>query len=262
MKNRLLFALLLIAMTRTAAFSQPQPALPVPVPPAYRQAETPALTKFNLDFPGGTPRQLITAIEKVMGKPVNAIIPAEHADVKLPPIKMTNVNVSELFKALLSASQKSEAYSTGSMGNYQIGNFAWGFRTDGAISDEAIWYFIAQKPTLPPSFSPTKVCRFYPLASYLDRGMTVDDITTAIQTGWKMLGDKETPAISFHKETKLLIAVGEPAKLETIDAVLKALTPTSEDAYADRVKALIQKAAAGNTPPAPGKPAEKPKTEN
>jgi len=54
--------------------------------------------------------------------------------------------------------------------------------------------------------------------------MTVDDITTAIQTGWKMLGDKETPAISFHKDTKLLIAVGEPSKLEMINSVLGALT--------------------------------------
>ena len=54
-------------------------------------------------------------------------------------------------------------------------------------------------------------------------GLSVDDITTAIQTGWKMMGDKETPSISFHKDTQLLIAVGEPGKLETIDAVLEAL---------------------------------------
>jgi len=57
----------------------------------------------------------------------------------------------------------------------------------------------------------------------LERGTTVDDITTAIQTGWKMLGDEEAPTINFHKDTKLLIAVGEPNKLETIDAVLNAL---------------------------------------
>jgi hypothetical protein len=42
-----------------------------------------------------------------------------------------------------------------------------------------------------------------------------------------MLGDKETPTISFHKETKLLIAVGEASKLDTIDAVLRALEPPS-----------------------------------
>ena len=43
-------------------------------------------------------------------------------------------------------------------------------------------------------------------------------ITTAMETGWKMLGDKDTPTINYHKDTKLLIAVGEPNRLETIDA--------------------------------------------
>ena len=76
----------------------------------------------------------------------------------------------------------------------------------------------------PPQQS-SKVCRFYSLAPYLDRGLSVDDITTAIETGWKMLGETSHPTISFHKDTKLLIAVGEPSKLETIDAVLKALEP-------------------------------------
>jgi len=75
----------------------------------------------------------------------------------------------------------------------------------------------------------------------------VDDITTAIKTGWEMMGlsgaggfgggggsggggrESAQPKISFHKDTKLLIAVGEPSKLETIDAVLKALQ-TAKDA--------------------------------
>ena len=64
---------------------------------------------------------------------------------------------------------------------------------------------------------------------YLEAGTTVDDITTAIKTGAGMLGQAtgirgETgPTISFHKDTKLLIAVGEPSKLEIIDSVLRAL---------------------------------------
>ena len=40
----------------------------------------------------------------------------------------------------------------------------------------------------------------------------MDDITTAIETGYKMLGEP-APVINFHKDTKLLIAVGELARL-------------------------------------------------
>ena len=121
------------------------------------------------------------------------------------------------------ASRQSEAYQNPGFNNYQIQQTAYGFKTEGQPSDDSIWYFYAEKPVVPPSFSPDKVCRFYSLTPYLDRGLSVDDITTAIETGWNMLGESSPATISFHKDTKLLIAVGEPSKLETIDAVLRAL---------------------------------------
>lgn len=190
-----------------------------------------SLTKFSLDFPGGTPKQLVAAIEKAMSRPLNAIILPEHADVAIPPLKMNNVDVRQLFQALESTSRKTEAYVTSTFGgvrpasSYQQMTTSYGFQTQGPVSDESIWYFYVEKPTLPPAQvrTPAKVCRYFSLAPYLDRGHTVDDITTAIQTGWKMLGEEDTPKISFHKETKLLIAVGDPNRLETIDAVLQAL---------------------------------------
>src|SRR6266550_8427784 len=88
------------------------------------QSPTPAdslgLTKFDLDFRGGTPRQLATAIEKAMGRPLNVIVPDEFADIKLPALKMNGVDVSQLFQALEAASQKSEAYfSSPPYGSYQ-----------------------------------------------------------------------------------------------------------------------------------------------
>ena len=190
----------------------------------------PGLTKFNLDFPGGTPKELVAAIEKATGRPLNAIVPDELANAKLPSLKMNSVDVSQLFQALAAASHKSEAVISGTgspygPSSYQIANTSCGFRmgSEGKLSDDTIWYFYVEKPTLPPLSSSARVCRFYSLAPYLDRGVTVDDITTAIETGWKMLGETSLPMISFHKDTKLLIAVGEPSKLEPIDAVLKAL---------------------------------------
>jgi hypothetical protein len=216
-----------------------------------------ALTRFSLDFPGGTPKQLAVAIEKATDKPLNVVIPVEHSEMKLPPLRMNNVDVSQLFQALESASLKSEAYVTGTYSSgqgtpsqsYQIARIAYGFKTQGRATDESIWYFFVDKPAGPP-LSPSKACRFYSLTPYLERGTSVDDITTAIQTGWKMLGEKETPTINFHKDTKLLIAVGEPNKLETIDSVLKALQPTPE-----KVSSLAP------LPASPPKVEKKPKTE-
>src|SRR5271165_6524870 len=44
----------------------------------------PALIRFNLDFQGGTPNELVAAIQKAMGRPLNAIVPEELASTKLP----------------------------------------------------------------------------------------------------------------------------------------------------------------------------------
>jgi hypothetical protein len=228
----------------------------------------PQLTRFSLDFPGGTPEELVAAIEKAMKRPLNVIIPEELAATKLPALKMSGVTVPQLFQALTAASHKTEAvvtstsYGGGAYGGYQSYQnvpTGFGFRqgSEGKVTDDTIWYFYVEKPTLPPVVSSAKVCHFYSLAPYLDRGYTVDDITTAIETGWKMMGDTTTPEISFHKDTKLLIAVGQPSKLETIDAVLKALL--------NPVQALPPGFAVPPKlpapPSAPAKPAAEPKSE-
>jgi hypothetical protein len=260
------------------------------------EPESGALTRFNLDFPGGTPKELVAAIEKAMGRPLNAIVPEELAATRLPALKMNSVDVPQLFQALGAATRKSEAVMSGSYfggggfgggTSYQNVQTGCGFRqgSEGRANDDTIWYFYVDKPSMPPISSTAKVCRFYALAPYLDRGLTVDDITTAIKTGWEMMGlsgaanfggaggESSQPKISFHKDTKLLIAVGEPSKLENIDAVLKALQTTKDTKSArdleelDGVLKVLQKHNLNPAPEAPpltntsASPGEKPKND-
>jgi hypothetical protein len=236
MKKSIYLVAGLFALNLTLVFGQP-----IPPPGAVHtfgidngtgQAIVPGkpeLTKFNLDFPGGTPAQLVKAIEKAMGKPLNAIIPTEDADLQMPPLKMNDVVVPQLFAALEAASIKQVAVKNGSSPGSGFSSYStfvggYGFKTaDGPVTDASIWYFHAEKPSFPPVVSTEKVCKFYSLSPFLNRGFTVDDITTAIQTGWRMSGEAATPELSYHKETRLLIAFGEPDKLRTIQNVLDSL---------------------------------------
>ena len=253
MKISKYLALGLLVISLTPVWGQPSPK------PA---TDAPALTKFNLDFSGGTPTQLVKAIEKAMGKPLNAIIPTEDADVQLPPLKMNDVDVAQLFKALEAASIKQVAVVSGTYysgygpqnSSYSTFVTSYGFKTEGTVSDNSVWYFHADKPSLPPMVSTQKICRFYSLAPYLSCGFTVDDITTAIQTGWKMSGDASLPQLNYHKETKLLIAFGEPGKLDVIDTVLKALQPPPTNPTGDfqeRLRQTIKNQSPGTVPAAP-----------
>jgi hypothetical protein len=225
MKKQSLFLACLVALalttTRAEQTNKPAPAAEAAV----------VLTKFDLDFPGGRPQDLVSAIRKAMGKPLNAIIPREGADMGLPPLKMNNVDAPQLFLALERASLRRVTGMDASGSPFMIGDASYGFYYSGHTpTDDTIYYFHVDRPVGP---NPPKTCRFYALEPYLNRGLTVDDITTAIQTAWKMMGEEDRPAISFHKDTKLLIAVGEASKLKTIDAVLKALEPPALEHFID-----------------------------
>ena len=245
MKKSILIAASLLAFNLTPVFSQPNPNGTPPPADNYQQRlqaiinaanppqkPPPELTKFNLDFPGGTPKELVAAIEKATGRPLNAIIPDEDANMKLPPLKLNEITFSQLSDTMRAGSDKQVFLPWRDQNNLprfqEFQTFYYFRKADNqTTSDDSVWFFYAQKaPTMPPV---EKVCQFYPLALYLSRGFTVDDITTAIQTGWKMAGETATPELNYHKETKLLLAYGEPNKLKTIEQVLNALPQTKED---------------------------------
>src|SRR5882757_750107 len=93
-----------LAADKTAT-TEPKPP-PPDLPPG-------GLTKFDLDFKGGHPKDLIAAIQKAAGKPLNVLIPQEYANVTLPELKMKNVNAPQLFRALEQASLKTEYLKSG-----------------------------------------------------------------------------------------------------------------------------------------------------
>ena len=228
MKKLLCLAAGLLTLNLTPAFAQPGTLTLGGAVPLRLGASQSELTKFNLDFPGGTPKELVAAIEKAMGKPLNVIIPDEDAATKLPPLNLSEITFAQLSDTLRVGSTKSELVwirnANGTQYNQMIEMGYYFITTDSSPTDNSVWFFrVTKKPEQPPAPPVEKICRFYSLASYLDRGFTVDDITTAIQTGWKMAGVSPTPELNYHKETKLLIAYGEPDKLITIDDVLKTL---------------------------------------
>jgi len=131
----------LLAQAQPAAAGNPAVE---PPPPQKRPGE---LTRFSLDFPGGTPKALVAAIQQAMGKPLNAIVPDEYAEMQIPALKMSNVNVQTLFSALEQASRKTQAYETGSyygggaVGGYRSGRNAarsWAANSSGS-SQAAKW---------------------------------------------------------------------------------------------------------------------------
>jgi hypothetical protein len=227
-------------------------AQPVSVPPAMSPPDgyilvkvTNSLAKFDLDFSGGTPEDLVKAVEKAIGKPLNAIIPDDCADLKISPISVKNVTVAELFEVLIEASQKNERFTVldprdrsigGNGSDVYVEDTSYGFSTVGVPTENSIWYFHwnrgrDQEPW--EVFSST-VCRFYQMEPYLEAGYKVEDVTTAAETAWKMLGVTNAPAISYHKDTEVLIVVGKQEQVDLVGDVLKQLSTTPKEKSGDK----------------------------
>jgi hypothetical protein len=70
--------------------------------------------------------------------------------------------------------------------------------------------------------TPRKQVQFFNLTQYLET-YKVEDIITAVETGWQLAGIKSPPVLKFHQETRLLVASGSLEDLETISQVLTEL---------------------------------------
>ncbi len=187
-----------------------------------QQSGNETATRFNLDFPGGTPVQLVKAIETAIGKPLNTIISPEYGEVKIMPLKLRSVTVPEVFDALREGSVASPFGGGGGFGGggRRGGRSLYSFRSTGNRED-SIWVFFNEQQGAPVQ----RNVRYYQLGPYLEQ-YKIEDITTAVKTGWAMQHNPgPEPEISFHKDTKLLIAAGDPEKLKLIDSVLEQLKP-------------------------------------
>lgn len=197
-------------------------------------AVTNTLPQFDLEFAGGTPKEFVKAIEKATAKPLSVVIPEETAKLTIPALSVKNVTVTELFNAATKACTRTAPYivqrsdGTAAYGDYTE---SWGFRTEGIPHEKSIWYFYWDRARPHDIVAPT-ICQFFQLGPYLDAGYQVEDITTVIQTGWKMLGETKAPELVYHKDTRLLVAVGAKNLVEMIGEALKQLplTPRAKTA--------------------------------
>lgn len=203
-------------------------------------SEKQELTRFDLDFPGGNPLDLVKAIEKAMGRPVNVIIGNEYlnGEVQIPPIKLWHVNAVQLFNAIQESSTKTLPYVTGTYfgpngkqtKSFSLFNSSYGFKASNETkNDDTVWTFFYNKrepePTEPTVPEMMQICRFYPMSDCL-LDHSIDDISTAMKTGFNLLGEG-VPKFSYHAETKLLIVVGTTEQHKLIESLFEALTPIS-----------------------------------
>jgi hypothetical protein len=234
------FALLFLVAGTTVALAQTAPpaASSQRRPPAGELSAPPLavtgeMKRFDLDFPGGSPRSLVDAIGKSLGKEINAVIDETTGRVLLPPIRVRSATIADIFSAVSTVSRREVTIPSGG-GAYQRRVVLSQFvpATGGiAPSDDTVWCFVSNEletsQLVESGTQPGRELRYFQLRQFLADNLTVEDITTAIRTGWEMLAAKQLPDLKFHKETGMLIAAGDPKLLDEIPQVLQNLPHSS-----------------------------------
>lgn len=228
MKRLFSFALLAAALTCSLLAQAPgggfpgitapaaiDPTTGLPIPPPKMDTGP----KFDINFSGGNPAQLLEVIEKTAGERPNAVIHPECAKLDLPPFRLRSVSAYQVFMTLNTLNQ--------SMSDS-------GFWQRVPMEEGEVWTLLPQNKSpgpgaqLPPSGQPSAKrqnnCQVFNLSPYLDK-YTVEDLTTAIQGAWDLMQLEENPAIKYHKDTKLLIVVGSIPSLRVVADVLRQLEP-------------------------------------
>ena len=201
------------------------------------------------------------ALGQVLGKQVNVIVVDSASKVRLPPVRVRNVTLNDVFTAIATASQREVAVPTG-QNMIQYKNVQCRFLPAGSsITDDTVWSFVSNESEVEEQSlrlnKPNRELAHFQLGDYLNDKLSVEDITTAIRTGWEMLGTKEPPDLKFHKETGIMIAAGDPKLLEQIPLVLQQLPRGHFAPGAPPMVPSIPRPGAPTTPPGPPLPIER-----
>jgi hypothetical protein len=145
---------------------------------------------FDIQFPGGSPSELLSALESAGGKKVNALVLPGMEKVRFPKLDFQGVTTANVLNAV-------SMLDNG--------------RTARWLENDRVWILTAPSTNRRPQV-------FY-VGNLLSQ-LKIDDITTAIQTTWQMAGKPATAEMKFHEETKLLIVLGESQQLESVTEVL------------------------------------------
>lgn len=233
----------------SASLAQPTPtATPSPSRAvSSANASRPETKRMDIDFPGGDPKKLLDAIDKASNPRPNVIIHPEAAHVNIPAFSLRDVTPGQVFTALNTLNQTGDAPFWQAVVN-QDGEI-WTLMPSprpAQLIDPSTGLPIGQGQPK-PARSQSRQCRVFNLTPVLD-DYTVEDVTTAVKGAWELMEVREEPAIKYHKDTKLLIAFGEPNELALINQVISELSNNV------RIKqAMAAKTAEANKPAEPKK---------
>jgi hypothetical protein len=172
-------------------------------------------TISNVRFNGGSVELFVDLLRQAGREakpplpPLNVIVPDEMRNDFVPQFELHNVTYADVLMALSSLRTPNQKKSI------------WRGTGNGKGPNELVWVLTSERSD-DGSNVPKQTSQVFQLQRYLSK-YKVEDITTAVQTTWEMLGKEKGAQLKYHKDTSLLIGAGTPEQLAVISQVLNSL---------------------------------------
>ncbi len=223
-----------------------QPMVPGSGPSVYHQNPPQSVkpeAKFDLNFPGGSPTELVKAISDQLAKPLSVIVMPKDKDAVVPAFHVHQVTVRELFLVLSQASRESVVVNNGRQIEHQVVEWSFQCPNDGMPNEDSLWYLFRNLPQKPPApvaggTEASGSVSVYNLADLCALNTTDTEelkkraqvVTEAIMQAWGM-GKRATGSVDeggngevkFHEATGLLMVYATAEQTRTASNVLEAI---------------------------------------
>jgi type II secretory pathway component GspD/PulD (secretin) len=205
------FALALVLST-LAVYAEPPSELEKQLAESVKAARaqmTPATT-FNIDFPGGTIRDFLSAAAKIQGVSISIVSAGgpEDLETPLPPVSLRNtspiITLQVLSRLLISR-------------GYDLGVMDSG-------PNSAVAVLTPHEAPKPPKHESNSFFQSFQLAQYLTE-QSIDDIVGAIRAAWELdpKHDPKALQLKFHPATSILLVSGPPEGLNVATQIVSQL---------------------------------------
>lgn len=246
--------------------SEPTPPGALPDTPAPPPVQDPG-PRLDFAFDNTPLLAVISAVQEryqnAVDRPLNVVVPNSLSDLvrtNLITLKVSQVTVNELFQMLSQTSEMTVPYianwvtTPGSVKSVPLfrsgkGNFTFEPLRGSDSSAPPTFLLVGRFPADAPQpdgplvfrgdpvETEARLVQFYSLEPVLDR-YSVEDVTTAIKTGWELSGAKTQPTMKFHEETKLLVVAGDQYQHQMVNQVLSSLKAPSPPRVQQRPSAV------------------------
>ena len=209
---------LVMALALTAAAQDARPkAKPTVTNPneiaAVQPLEAPAdVSVIDVEFPGGTFGEFIEYVQTVAKPRPNIVVSPEISETKVAKLSLKRLTLHSAMKAAITASDDPNSVN-------------WQIQSDQADGQVSVYRVTPDRrqgvfPRQPKNETLSRALQVFPYRDWIGKPETV---LSAIENAVQMLGEKDPPIISFHKESGLIFVSGTKAHSDLVKEVLGAL---------------------------------------